>query len=95
MSGAQLWPVVDVWLNPDMTDDLAAVAVGGGESTVTRQWEGLNSITALVLYSHQNNAQYFDEIRVGTAPGDVMIPEPGSMELIGLGAVALILRRRR
>ena len=35
----------------------------------------------------------FDEIRVGTEVGDVLVPEPATMVLLGLGG--LVLRRRR
>ena len=92
----QVWPVVDVWVDPAMDADLASVAVGGGESTFTRQWGGLAGVNTLVLYSHQNNALTFDEIRIGATQVDVMpvVPEPASLMLFGVGALALVRRRR-
>lgn len=89
-------PTMDVWLNPDLDEDLSAVAVGGGDSTFTRNYTGVVNTQNLVIYSHQDNAIIFDEIRVGTALADVVpIPEPGSLALVAAGSVLVVVRRRR
>ena len=36
-----------------------------------------------------------DEIRIGTEYGDVVLPEPVTLTILGLGSVLLVLRRRR
>ena len=90
-------PTMDVWVNPDLDDDLASVARGGGDSTITRSYSGSASTESLVIYSHQDNAITFDEIRVGTTLADVvpLVPEPGSLMLALAGSTMLLARRRK
>jgi hypothetical protein len=37
---------------------------------------------------------YVDELRVGSTWGDVVIPEPATVGMLGLGAVIMLLIRR-
>lgn len=92
------FPVVDLWVNPMLNADLSSVAIGGGDSTVTRSYGSVDSITNVVLYSHQDNRLTYDEIRIGTTQLDVgIIPEPSVYAAaFALGALGLaIIRRRR
>jgi len=43
--------------------------------------------------TRQVNVNY-DEIRVGTELSDVLVPEPGSLALLGLGGLCVLRRRR-
>lgn len=40
------------------------------------------------------NGGQIDEIRVGTTWGDVVVPEPATMVLLGLGGMGVLLRRK-
>lgn len=91
-------PVVDLWVNPLLSTDLSLTAVGGGDSTYTRGYSAVPNVENIVFYSHQDNGITFDEIRVGTSMGDVMvIPEPSTYVLFlsALSALYLVARRRR
>ena len=88
-------PTVDVWLNPGLNDDLASVAVGGGDASFSRGFFGAPDVDLLAVYSHQSNEINLDEIRVGLNQGEVMpVPEPGSVALVGAGAALMLARRR-
>jgi hypothetical protein len=41
------------------------------------------------------NEVYMDEIRVGDTWGDVVVPEPASLAVLGLGSLVALRRRRR
>jgi len=88
--------VVDVWVNPDLTANLAAVAIRGGDNWVDRQYAGVPDSAIMNIYSHQNNTMVYDEIRMGLTQADVMpvVPEPATMILLAAGGL-LVIRRRR
>jgi hypothetical protein len=93
------WPVVDVWINPvidpDHIDyiDLASIAIGSGQQSVTRQHQGIGTTQYLQIYSHQNTRIDFDEIRIGTTFDSVIgIPEPGSLVLMALSGLLMFRR---
>ena len=88
-------PVVDAWVNPDLSTDLSGIAVGGGDSTLTRGYSGLTSVDRVNVYSHNDNAIAIDEIRVATTWAEVTVPEPATMVLLAMGGVGMLLRRRR
>ncbi len=93
---AQHNPIIDVWLNPDLTDDLSAVAVGGGDVTHTRFYQGIatwKDAAYLQIYSHQATLINMDEIRISTTYLDVIgIPEPGSLALMALSGLLMFRR---
>ena len=89
------YPIVDAWVNPDPTVDLSGVAVGGGDSTVTRSYGGATSPDRVNIYSQNDNAITIDEIRVATTWAEVSpVPEPGTLLLVAVGALGVIRRRR-
>jgi hypothetical protein len=88
-------PTVDAWINPSLTTDLSGIAVGGGDSTVTRSYGSLVSVDRVNVYSHNDNAINVDEIRVATTWAEVTpIPEPATLGLLLCGMGAMLRRRR-
>jgi len=78
---------MSVWLNPTAASDTASITATQA-NFVLNQPE-LRSVNA-------NGNLVFDEVRFGTTFLDVVpIPEPSSYALAGLGALGLVLRRRR
>lgn len=93
-------PTMDIWVNPDLDEDLSLAAVGAGDATHTRSYAGSTGTDLLVIYSHQDNEITFDEIRLGESWSDVVaiegeVPEPSSVALIGLGCLTLLGHRRK
>lgn len=80
--------------------------VGAGDETLTLYDENLVETMAAETFSAMNQASFdmlliqfkdrsqVDEIFFGATSSDVVIPEPGSLALLGLGGL-LIARRRR
>ncbi|MEJ6571008.1 MAG: PEP-CTERM sorting domain-containing protein [Akkermansiaceae bacterium] len=83
------------YINPTDLNDVSGTAV----STMTDTATGWGDMTHFV---HSLGADYtgtVDEIRIGTTMADVTpftaVPEPSSTALLGLGGIALLLRRRK
>ncbi len=91
-------PTVDVWVDPELSTDLSAVAVGSGDNSYTRSYTGVAEVNALAIYGHQDVAVFLDEIRVGLSLADVVVtsavPEPTSLAMACVG-MGLMLKRRR
>jgi hypothetical protein len=88
--------VVSMWVNPDLTG--ASPPTADAVSTVTT---GTRTVPASFLLRDSAPATtggtptiYFDQLRVATTWSDV-IPEPGSLGILALGAVGLVHPRRR
>lgn len=83
--------VADLWLNPSLTVEPGAAAVGDAHLTIP------NFDLAQVRLSSSTPTLHLDELRIGTQFGDVVtaVPEPASLGLLGLGAVGLLARRRK
>lgn len=86
------------WINPTITSGMTVGDLGSGWSANFNN-TGLSAtpaITTISLYTTGTNAAVFDEIRLGTTLADVaVIPEPGTLALVGLALGALVLFRRR
>jgi hypothetical protein len=81
------------WANWTFTIDLNANLVGtyyNGTLWNTHAWQstGENAIAAIDLYANNASAVYYDDIKIQQTP------EPTVLALIGLGGLALGLRRR-
>ncbi|HEY1684251.1 MAG TPA: PEP-CTERM sorting domain-containing protein [Tepidisphaeraceae bacterium] len=91
-----------IWVNPSSTTFGAGSAPTADGSTVgTYSATALNDHTdsiiigAGVATNSNPNEVDIDEIRVGTTWADVTtVPEPASLSLLGLGAIAAMKRRR-
>ncbi|MFP4144338.1 MAG: PEP-CTERM sorting domain-containing protein [Phycisphaeraceae bacterium] len=67
-------------------------------ATVGYAWYLANPLDEFWAYQDNapaNSSNYVDEFKAGTAFGDVAVPEPASLGLLGLGGLMLLGRRRR
>lgn len=94
--------------NPDYATVVGKInwGVGAGDETLTLYDENLVETMAAQTFSAMNQTSFdmlliqfkdrsqVDEIFFGATSSDVVIPEPGSLALLGLGGL-LIARRRR
>jgi hypothetical protein len=82
-----------VWINPALT------ATPGTANLNLSQFY-VNSATNQYSFGNGNGnvaaetVIYVDELRVGSTWGDVVIPEPATVGMLGLGAVIMLLIRR-
>jgi len=78
-----------LWLNPDTTTNFQATTPL--LSTTTTDFG--TSLSSLGFIAYESNAR-LDNVRFGSSVAVVAVPEPSSVLLLGIGAVALILFRR-
>jgi hypothetical protein len=76
---------LNLWVNPTAGEELTPDA--------TRAYTGTNWSTAVRLGSGGTGSTSWDNLVVGTAWADV-VPEPSTLWLGGIGAMALLRRRR-
>jgi hypothetical protein len=82
---------LDVWVNPSSVASVAALGTPSMFVTTTNNY----SVFDEIRISNGGNATYsYDEIRLGAAFGDVVIPEPTSLSLLALAAGGMLRRRR-
>ncbi len=74
---------VTLWVDP--TDE-SSIPVGVQNNVASFQFSGFRV--------NKLNASLIDEIYLGTTMADVVVPEPASLSLLGLGGLALLRRRR-
>ncbi|MGB0991238.1 MAG: PEP-CTERM sorting domain-containing protein [Akkermansiaceae bacterium] len=83
--------LIGIWLNPDGADNWDG---SGGTADGTVAYTGSNWSTAARLGG--GNDASFDNLIVGTTFAEVQsVPEPSSTALLGLGGIALLMRRRK
>ncbi|MCC5848551.1 MAG: PEP-CTERM sorting domain-containing protein [Verrucomicrobia bacterium] len=91
--GTTNYNTLDLWINPD------SLSEGTPDATVSRDM-GISELTTFYFFSgasNQNNQTVsMDNIMIGSSYDSVVIPEPGTLVLLGiaLSAVALFGRRR-
>jgi len=90
-SGAAANIVYDQWIEVKFIVDLAKNTVGeyyNGKLIFTDQWDDNvhGTLQAVDLYGNNASSVYYDDITV--------VPEPATVSLLCLGALALIRRRR-
>ena len=90
-----LFTSANMWLNPSAIDD---VDTPSGDASLTFTTSFANPVSHIFFREAVLDADDVlraDEIRIGTTWGDVVpVPEPGSVTLLSLGAVALWIFRR-
>ena len=78
-------PNNDKWENMTGEDVIATSGVGGGSHTVAVWFSANDGVTT--VYDNNASANH-------TANFQTAIPEPATMSLLGLGALAMVLRRK-
>lgn len=92
-SGATSTLVKDQWVNLTFTIDLTANKVDeyyNYKLLSTHVWQtgGANTLAAVDLYANNAGPVYYDNLKVS------QVPEPTTIALLGLGGLALVLRRK-
>lgn len=83
-----------LWVNPALSPTM-----GTANATIAQAWYNSTN-TAHVQIGPGNTANasgsemYFDELRVGSTWGDVVIPEPATIGMLGFGALVMLCIRR-
>ena len=84
----------NMWLNPSQTDDVDTPS-GDASLTLTPFANPITHIFFRQAALQADDIIQADELRIGTTWGDVvLVPEPGSVTLLSLGAAALLIFRR-
>ena len=79
--------LLSLWVNPEAGDEATP--------DITRAYEGTNWSTAIRLASGGTAPTTWDNLVVATDWNDPgLVPEPGSLALLGFGALGLLWRRR-
>ena len=88
--GAGATDSATLWINPS---DVSSEAGLGAGTTLANKDFAFNTI---FFDDHQGaGGAIYDEIRLGDTLNDVVIPEPGTLVLLGTGLLALLLCARR
>jgi len=92
---------VTLWVNPILGNEIASGTGTTGTVDNNSTWTGISTpvyTQAQVSGSIVDPGNYMADVRVGTTFADVTpfaaIPEPASLALLGLGALAFLRRRR-
>ncbi|MFK7911230.1 MAG: PEP-CTERM sorting domain-containing protein [Akkermansiaceae bacterium] len=88
--------VVDFWFNPTDASSVGALGSADWTTGADSKW-GRDSQTMSGISGLNSSGGSMDEIRLGNDLVDVVgvVPEPSTTTLLGLGGLALILRRRK
>lgn len=78
----------DKWENMTGEDVIETTGVGGGEHTLAVWFNAVQGTNT--FWDSNNSANYVATFETAAAP----IPEPATMSLLGLGALAMVLRRK-
>ncbi len=81
-------PNNDKWEDMTGEDVIATTGVGGGEHTLAVWFSASDGVNT--IYDSNGSANYVASFETEAAP----IPEPATMSLLGLGALAMVLRRK-
>lgn len=89
---ASNYDTMDLFVNPtSLTEPVTPTSTTGSNSLIS----SVTHFGLRTLNITDGDSFLFDEVRVGSSFASVVVPEPGSCVLLGLGTLSLLLRRRR
>ncbi len=86
---------VDLWLNPNLAGTTGFLGTAAATSDPYLSPGQVDGIVLAQSNIESSDLVKFDEYVIGETWGDVVVPEPASMVLLGLGGMALLRRRTR
>ena len=85
--------IVDIWVDP--TDVSSVAALGAPLATDAENIVAADQGSILRINGDNGPVFTIDEIRLGTELSDVVIPEPASLALLGMGGLLMLRRQAR
>ncbi len=86
---------IDVWLNPNLAGTTGFLGTAAATSDPYLSPGQVDGILLKQYNADNGDLVKFDEYVIGETWGDVVVPEPTTMVLFGLGGMALLRRRTR
>ena len=86
---------IDIWINPNLAGTTGFLGTAVATSDPYLKPGQIDGIQLRQYNAEGSDLVRFDEYVIGESWGDVVVPEPTSMVLLGLGGMALLRRRTR
>ncbi len=86
---------IDLWLNPNLAGTTGFLGTCQATSDPYLSPGQVDGIRLQQFNADNGDLVKFDEYVIGESWGDVVVPEPASIAILGLGGMALLRRRNR
>ncbi len=86
---------IDVWINPNLAGTTGFLGTAVATSDPYLKPGQIDGIQLRQYNADNGDLATFDEYVIGETWGDVVVPEPASIAMLGLGGMALLRRRTR